>query len=100
FELQALSVFILYVRCTAIDPADLGVVLDCDKTSKNRSKLDEELAEPSKIGLKDEGMSDRHDSNGCSKLGCCLCSFLAIEDCRSDEDYIQQQQSGEEDALF
>ncbi|GAU30155.1 hypothetical protein TSUD_311060 [Trifolium subterraneum] len=55
---------------------------------------------PSKIGLKDEGMSDQHDSNGCSKLGCCLCSLLAIEDCRSDEDYILQQQSGEEDALF
>jgi palmitoyltransferase len=44
FELQALSVFILYVRCTAIDPADVGVVPDCDKTSKNISKLDEELA--------------------------------------------------------
>lgn len=44
FELQALSVFFLYVRCTAIDPADLGVMIDCDKTSKNRSKLDEELA--------------------------------------------------------
>ncbi|PNX59874.1 putative S-acyltransferase, partial [Trifolium pratense] len=44
YSLMALSVFILYVRCTAIDPADLGVVLDCDKTSKNRSKLDEELA--------------------------------------------------------
>lgn len=43
-------------------------------------------------------MSDRHDSNGCSKFGCCLCSLLAIEDCRSDEDL--QQQYGEEDALF
>lgn len=43
-ELQALSVFFLYVRCTAIDPADKGVMVDCDKTSKNRSKLDEELA--------------------------------------------------------
>jgi palmitoyltransferase len=56
------------------------------------------IAEPSKIGLKDEGLSDRHDSNGCSKFGCCLCSLLAIEDCRSDEDL--QQQYGEEDALF
>lgn len=44
FEFQALSVFLLYVRCTAINPADLGVYVDCDKTSKNRSKLDEELA--------------------------------------------------------
>ena len=58
------------------------------------------IAEPSKIGLKDDGIYDQHDSNGCSKLGCCLCSFLAREDCRSDEDFILQQQSGEEDALF
>lgn len=100
YSLLALSVFFLYVRCTAIDPADLGVMIDCDKTSKNRSKLDEELAEPSKTRLKDDGISDQHDSNGCSKLGCCLCSFLAREDCRSDEDFILQQQSGEEDALF
>ncbi|CAK8569202.1 unnamed protein product [Lathyrus sativus] len=98
YSVLAFSVFLLYVRCTAIDPADMGVMLDCDKTSKNRSKLDEELAEPNKIGLKDEGLSDQHNSNGCSKIGCFLCSFLAIEDCRSDEDL--QQQSGEEDALF
>ena len=36
--------FFLYVRCTAIDPADQGVAVDCDKSSKNRSKHDEELA--------------------------------------------------------
>jgi len=42
--MQALSVFFLYVRCTAIDPADQGVTVDCDKSSKNRSKHDEELA--------------------------------------------------------
>ncbi|XP_061372818.1 protein S-acyltransferase 21 isoform X2 [Gastrolobium bilobum] len=100
YSVLALSVFILYVRCTAIDPADLGVIIDCDKTSKNMSKLDEELAEPSKIGLKGEGMSDRHNSNWCSKLGCFFCSFLVREDCRSNEDIFLQQQSGEEDALF
>ncbi|KAJ1427418.1 Palmitoyltransferase, DHHC domain [Sesbania bispinosa] len=106
YSVLALSVFLLYVRCTAIDPADVGVMLDCDKASKNRSKHDEELAgfaspiaEPSK-GLKGEGMSDRHSSNWCSKFGCFFCSFLVREDCRSNEDINLQQQSGEEDALF
>ncbi|XP_047163147.1 protein S-acyltransferase 21 [Vigna umbellata] len=100
YSLLALSVFFLYVRCTAIDPADQGVTVDCDKSSKNRSKHDEELAEPSKLGLKGEGMSDRHNSNWCSKVGCFFCGFLVREDCRSNEDSVPQQQSGEEDALF
>ncbi|KAK7283469.1 hypothetical protein RIF29_13010 [Crotalaria pallida] len=97
YSLLALSVFLLYVRCTAIDPADTGALGDCDMTSKNRSKLDEEFAEP-KIALKGEGMSERHNSNWCSKLGCFFCSFLVKEDCRYNED--SQQQSGEEEALF
>lgn len=58
------------------------------------------IAEPSKIGLKGEGMSDRHNSNWCSKVGCFFCGFLVREDCCSNEDSIPQQQSGEEDALF
>lgn len=58
------------------------------------------IAEPSKMGLKGEGMSDRHNSNWCSKVGCFFCSFLVREDCRSNEDINLQQQSGEEDALF
>ncbi|CAL0326950.1 unnamed protein product [Lupinus luteus] len=100
YSILALSVFLLYIRCTAINPADLGVFGDCDNASKNRSKLDEELTEP-KIGLKGEGMSERHNSNWCSKLGCFFCSFLVREDCRSNEDIISQQQSGEsEDILF
>lgn len=45
-------------------------------------------------------MSDRHNSNWCSKVGCFFCGFLVREDCRSNEDSIPQQQSGEEDALF
>ena len=44
-------------------------------------------------------MSDRHNSNWCSKIGCFFCSFLVREDCRSNDDNLQQQ-SGEEDALF
>ncbi|KAK7310665.1 hypothetical protein RJT34_08301 [Clitoria ternatea] len=100
YSVLALSVFLLYVRCTAIDPADKGGMVDCDQTSKNRSKHDEELAEPSKIGLKGEGLSTRHNSSWCSKVGCFFCSFLVREDCRSNEDVILQQQSGEEEFLF
>ncbi|KAL1344056.1 hypothetical protein AAHE18_08G020600 [Arachis hypogaea] len=100
YSALALSVFLLYVRCTAIDPADLGVLLDSDKTSKNQSKADEELAETGKTGLKGEGTSGQHNSSWCSKIGCFFCSFLVREDCRSNEDNNLQQQSGEEEALF
>lgn len=39
--LQALSVFILYVRCTAIDPADPGILIRSDGGSfyKLQSKV-------------------------------------------------------------
>lgn len=43
---QALSVFILYVRCTAIDPADPGVLsegIEADKTSVYTSHVGTEL---------------------------------------------------------
>lgn len=42
-KFQALSVFILYVRCTAIDPSDPGILLDADKTSRHKSQFDGEL---------------------------------------------------------
>lgn len=35
---QALSVFILYVRCTAIDPADPGILLEADETAGHKSE--------------------------------------------------------------
>ncbi|XP_019414474.1 PREDICTED: protein S-acyltransferase 21-like isoform X2 [Lupinus angustifolius] len=102
YSILVISVCLLYVRCTAIDPADLGLFGDSDKSSesKNGSKHYQEFAEP-KIGLKGEEMSERHNSNWFSKLGCFLCSFLVREDCRSNEDIIAQQQSGESpDNLF
>jgi palmitoyltransferase len=37
---QALSVFILYVRCTAIDPADPGILLEADETAGHKSEND------------------------------------------------------------
>lgn len=43
FYFQALSVFILYVRCTAIDPADPGILIEGDKISTYRSNNDTDL---------------------------------------------------------
>ncbi|KAA8537385.1 hypothetical protein F0562_026928 [Nyssa sinensis] len=36
YSFLALSVFILYVRCTGIDPADPGILIEADKTSAYR----------------------------------------------------------------
>ncbi|XP_022772538.1 protein S-acyltransferase 21 isoform X2 [Durio zibethinus] len=109
YSIMALSVLILYVRCTAIDPSDPGILLEVDKTSAYKSHNEMDLPgnassteEPSKIGiigLKYGRQSDRHGSRWCSKLGGFFCACLVSEDCRKDEDLLRQQ-AGEEDALF
>ncbi|XP_031270182.1 protein S-acyltransferase 21 [Pistacia vera] len=106
YSVLAFSVFILYVRCTAIDPADPGILLEVDKTSMYKSQNGTELPgiaspieEPSKVGFKYGERSTRHGSSWCSILGGIFCGFIVRADCRKDEDLIQQQ-SGEEDALF
>ena len=43
FHFQALSVLILYVRCTAIDPSDPGILLEADKTSAYKSHNEMDL---------------------------------------------------------
>lgn len=40
---QALSVFILYVRCTGIDPADPGILVEADNTVTHRSQNNSEV---------------------------------------------------------
>ncbi|OVA00652.1 zinc finger protein [Macleaya cordata] len=106
YSFLALSVFILYVRCTAIDPADPGILIGGDERSAYRSHNTTELpgnsssiGEPSKIGLKNGEKSSRHNSSCCSTLGGFFCGCVVKEDCRNDEEYLQQQ-AGEEDALF
>ncbi|KAF5739291.1 protein S-acyltransferase 21 [Tripterygium wilfordii] len=106
YSVLAFSVFILYVRCTAIDPADPGILLEVDKTSSYKSHNNTGLSgnesffeEPSKIRLKNGGKSDIHGSSWCSKLGGLFCCFLVREDCRSDENLLSHQ-SREEEALF
>lgn len=41
--LQASCVFILYARCTAIDPADPGILIEAEKTSTYRSHNDRDI---------------------------------------------------------
>ncbi|XP_039002406.1 protein S-acyltransferase 21-like isoform X2 [Hibiscus syriacus] len=104
---QALSVLILYVRCTAIDPCDPGIILEADKASacKSHNEMDlpgnaSSIKEPCTIGLKYGSEYSRHNnSRWCSKLGGFFCSCIVQEDCCKDEGLLQQQ-SGEEDALF
>lgn len=44
FCFQALSVLILYVRCTAIDPCDPGILLEADKTPTRKSHTEMDLS--------------------------------------------------------
>ncbi|KAI9200426.1 hypothetical protein LWI28_007797 [Acer negundo] len=105
YSVLAFSVFILYVRCTAIDPADPGILVEADKTSVHKSQYDTELPgnassieEPSRVGLRNGGKSDKHGSGCCSKIGVFFCGCIVKEDCRKDDDLLQQ--FGDEDALF
>ncbi|PON33100.1 Zinc finger, DHHC-type, palmitoyltransferase [Parasponia andersonii] len=104
YSVLALAVFILYVRCTAIDPADPGILLEADKMSTYKSHNDLDMPgnassveDPSKMELNNGGTYSRHSSSCCAKLGGFFCGCIVLEDCRKDD--ILQQQSGE-DALF
>lgn len=106
YSFLALCVFILYVRCTAINPADPGILTDADKTSAYGSHNGTELTgnfstaeELRKVGHENEGKSYTKDKGCCAILGGCLCGCLVKEDCRKDEGYLQEE-NDEEDALF
>nr|GMD41988.1 protein S-acyltransferase 21 [Ipomoea batatas] len=104
YSFLALSVFILYARCTAIDPADPGIFVVADKTSPCRSHNESELPGDSSVregsnkgGPRSGGKYDRQASGCCGRFCGFFCGCLVIGDCRKDE---QQQQNGEEEALF
>ncbi|KAE8656490.1 Protein S-acyltransferase 21 [Hibiscus syriacus] len=106
YSITAISVLILYVRCTAIDPCDPGILLEADKESacKSHNEMDppgnaSSIEEPCSIGLKYGSEYNMHSSRWCSKLGGFFCACIIKEDCCKDADLLQQQ-SGEEDALF
>ncbi|GAA0154894.1 protein modifying enzyme [Lithospermum erythrorhizon] len=98
YTFLVLCVFFLYVRCTTIDPADPGILVEADQTSVQRSNNETELPGPNKAQQTNGGKSDTHDSNCCSKLSCFLCGCFVIEDCRGSEDNVELQNP--EDALF
>ncbi|KAI3507167.1 hypothetical protein L1887_22003 [Cichorium endivia] len=101
YSFLALCVFILYVRCTAIDPADPGILIEPDRAiaSPHRSHNGNgsSVGEPSKTGFQNVGIYDNGNSGCCSKIWGFFCGCIVIEDCRKDED---MQQGGEEEALF
>lgn len=98
YSFLVLCVFTLYVRCTTIDPADPGILIEADQTSVQRSHNETELPGPSKAQQANGGTSGNHDASCCSKLGCFLCGCIVIEDCCRSEDNLESQNP--EDALF
>lgn len=106
YSFLALCVFLLYVRCTGIDPADPGILIEAEKTVTHRSQTNNELPghstsieEPSKVSVRDGERSEENGSACCSKIGWLFCGFLMVEDCRKSED-TSLEHKGEDDALF
>ncbi|KAI3797149.1 hypothetical protein L1987_32402 [Smallanthus sonchifolius] len=83
YSFLALSVLVLYVRCTAIDPADPGILVEQGRVSSHNGS---EVPGNASSVSKSEGC--------CSKVGGVLCGCIVKEDCRNDE----EMQQGE--ALF
>lgn len=103
YSILALGVLILYARCTAIDPADPGILIEPDRTVRSHCETSlpgnaSSIEEPCKSGT---GIDERsaNGSSFCSKVGGFFCFCLVREDCRKDDEIIQQS-SGEEEALF
>ncbi|KAJ6799558.1 protein S-acyltransferase 21-like isoform X2 [Iris pallida] len=98
YSFLALSVFILYVRCTAIDPADPGILIGFEEGLAHKSERDGvSTEEPNKIGLKNEAQTMKHKSATCSDIGCLFFALVVKEDCRKDD--IEEETSNDE-ALF
>ncbi|GMH04693.1 hypothetical protein Nepgr_006533 [Nepenthes gracilis] len=106
YSLIVLCVAILYVRCTAIDPADRGILIEANQTSAYISHIDTNMPgnassveESCNLGPRSGEYSHAYSRSFCSKVGGFFCGFLVREDCQNDEEILQQQ-SGEENALF
>ncbi|OAY71981.1 protein S-acyltransferase 21 [Ananas comosus] len=99
YSFLALSVLVLYVRCTAIDPADPGILIGPDEALPHKSQGDgETLEEHSKLGSKIEENTRKHTT--CSDVGCFFCAIFVKDDCRRNKDVNQQEENGEDEALF
>ncbi|KAM7260049.1 hypothetical protein ACFE04_015790 [Oxalis oulophora] len=91
YSFLALTVFILYTRCTSIDPADPGILLEPENASTIKSQKDYSLPG----GMNNEGKAG---SSCCSKFGGLFCGCLIKEDCHKDENLLEQENG--DDALF
>nr|CAB3485555.1 unnamed protein product [Digitaria exilis] len=94
---SALSVLILYVRCTAIDPADPGILISMDGVLIYKSEAHVETRD-------EAGKSELRNGEGIRKHKSCLgkvcfcCAIFTIEDCRKEDEANQQEDY--EEALF
>ncbi|KAL8135820.1 protein S-acyltransferase 21 [Apium graveolens] len=91
YSFLALSVFVLYVRCTAIDPADPGILIDPDMPTYNSNHDTDISGEPGKEEFIYGGKSAKYNSSSFSKVGELLCGCFVKADCRKDEDYLEDQ---------
>ncbi|KAJ1272419.1 hypothetical protein BS78_06G200400 [Paspalum vaginatum] len=97
YSFLALSVLVLYVRCTAIDPADPGILVSMDGALIYKSEAHVDTQEEAgKSGSRNGEDIQKHKS--CLGMVCFCCAIFRIEDCRK-EDEANQQEDGEE-ALF
>ncbi|CAH9115819.1 unnamed protein product [Cuscuta epithymum] len=99
YSFLALCVLVLYVRCTAIDPADPGILIEHDEIIDLNGVSSGVDDDPSKEGLRNGGKYTRNGSGYCAKLGGLLCGCIVKEDCRKDNDHLELQ-NGEDEALF
>ncbi|CAN6240638.1 unnamed protein product [Urochloa humidicola] len=98
YSFLALSVLILYVRCTAIDPADPGILICMDGALIYKSEAHVDTQdEAGKSGLSNGEGIRKHKS--CLGKICFCCAIFTIEDCRK-EDEANQQEDYSEEALF
>ncbi|XP_039170550.1 protein S-acyltransferase 21-like [Eucalyptus grandis] len=102
YSLLALSVFILYVRCTAIDPSDPGILGTSAYISHSGTDLagnTVSVEESGEAGLRNGEESGSHNASCYSMLGGFFCGFLVKEDCCKDEDHLEEE-TGDEDGLY
>ncbi|XP_047067296.1 protein S-acyltransferase 21-like [Lolium rigidum] len=98
YSFLALSVLILYARCTAIDPADPGILITVNGALIYKSEaIIDTQEEASKPGLRTSEETQKHKS--CLGAGCFCCAIFIKEDCRKEDEAYQQEDYGEE-ALF
>ncbi|KAG9132211.1 hypothetical protein Leryth_017070 [Lithospermum erythrorhizon] len=122
----ALLVFILYVRSTAINPADPGIMFKFDNQLRNKATVKQELfsqhkgensdgrnsaahSSPSSISRssiagptssrRDPIETARMKSSFCSNTGGIMCAIFVLEDCRG-KDATAEEEGAAEDALF